>query len=51
MASVLTQINGQPRVKWNTDLKQALQQEFSDNGFIAKLISLSSQVRRQNAGR
>ena len=34
----------QLRVKWNTELEQALQREFSDNGFIAKLSSLGSQV-------
>jgi len=34
----------QPRVKWNTDLEQALQQEFSANSFIAKLSSLGLQV-------
>ena len=34
----------QLRVKWNTELEQALQQEFSDTSFIAKLSSLGSQV-------
>ena len=39
-----TSTTPKPRVRWNKDLEQVLQQEFADNGFIDKLCTLRMQV-------